>query len=72
MTRPASLTDDQMRLAVVLADTDLGLPLIARRLGLSLWATKVLVAGVYRALGVHSRQHLRSVLLECELAAVVS
>jgi single-strand DNA-binding protein len=53
------LTPEQLHLAGLLADTDLGAPLLAHRFGLSAGALQRRKATVYRAYGVHSRAGLR-------------
>jgi hypothetical protein len=64
------LTPEQLYLAGLLADTDLGAPLLAHRLGVSASALQRRKAAVYRAYGVHSRAGLRFAMLALELAPV--
>jgi DNA-binding CsgD family transcriptional regulator len=66
------LTGAELHLAGVLADTSLSPQQVALQFGVSTWAVKRLQARVYGKLGVHSRAGLRTVLLECEFAAVGS
>ena len=63
----APLTDRQLQVAVLYADTDLTLRQIADRLYFAEGTVRDLVSQVYRALGVHSRPALRSAMLDAEL-----
>lgn len=70
MTTLGELTPRQLQIAALYADTDLTSARIGARLGLAEATVRAHLSVVYRRLGVGSRQHLRSVLLECELAPV--
>lgn len=64
------LTEQHLLLAALLADTDLGAPLLAHRFGLSASGLQRWKARVYREYGVHSRAGLRYAMLTLELAPV--
>ncbi len=66
--RTRRLTPQHLLLAGLLADTDLGAPLLAHRFGLSASALQRRKATIYRAYGAHSRAGLRFAMLALELA----
>lgn len=64
------LTARELRVAVLYTDTDLSPRQIGARLGITALAVRLTAGQVYRKLHVRGRPHLRSVMLEFELAPV--
>ena len=62
------MTPQQLRLLALLTDTDMKPAELGVELGISEHTVRMLIGDLYADLGVHSRPHLRSVMLECELA----
>lgn len=65
--QPAGLSPAHLRLAGLLADTDLSKAELAARFSTSVPALDRLKARVYQAYGVHSRPALRYAMLALEL-----
>lgn len=66
------MTPQQLHLIALLTDTDLKPAGLGVELGVSERMARMLIGDLYAELGILSRKHLRSVVLECELAAVGS
>lgn len=66
--RGKSLSRAHLRLAGLLADTDLSPEVLARRFGVSVTALHRHKTRVYARYGVHSRAGLRAAMLALELA----
>lgn len=62
------LSARQLQMVNLWADTDLSAQQIGTRLGVTERTVQNTISQAYRRLNVHSWQHLRSVLLACELA----